>query len=208
MSSEQTATERLRELLDECGVKWWPMYNNGYYRERDTEFVVNGKKHTAHEWGDGLAVYNLTPEQAIAATLGREDTYTREECESSFVRGYSLGSLSAGSDPRWDENRQTVDEHMAELGWVRAATLGNDGVERSNDGVSVTVAPDEYTAKLMAEVERLQGENAKLRELVRISIKYCANGCCSPEDGCPMPTTSDGCLYVAKARELGIEVAE
>ena len=26
----------------------------------------------------------------------------------------------------------------------------------------VTVAPDDYTAKLMAEVERLQGENAKL----------------------------------------------
>jgi hypothetical protein len=66
-----SATERLRELLDERGVKWWPMHNNGYYRERDTEFVVNGKKHTAHEWGDGLAVYNLTPEQAIAATLGR-----------------------------------------------------------------------------------------------------------------------------------------
>ena len=60
--------------------------------------------------------------QAIAATLG--ETYTREECEAAFVRGYSLGTLPAGSDPQWDENRQTVDEHMAELGWVRAATLG------------------------------------------------------------------------------------
>jgi hypothetical protein len=78
--------------------------------------------------GDCLWVQNrhpLTPEQAIAATVGAEDTYTREECEASFVRGYSLGCLPVGSDPRWDENRQTVDEHMAELGWVRkdAATL-------------------------------------------------------------------------------------
>jgi hypothetical protein len=64
------ATDRLREMLDERGVKWWPMHNNGYYRERDTEFVVDGKKHTAHEWGDGLAVYGLSPEQAVAATLG------------------------------------------------------------------------------------------------------------------------------------------
>ena len=65
-----SATEKLRRMLDERGVKWWPMRNNGYYEERDTEFVANGKNHTAHEWGDGLAVYNLTPEQAIAATLG------------------------------------------------------------------------------------------------------------------------------------------
>ena len=52
--------------------------------------------------------------------------------ESAFVSGYSLGTLPVGSDPQWDENRQTVDEHMAELGWVRAdATLGpaaTDGI--------------------------------------------------------------------------------
>ena len=48
------------------------MRNNGYYEDRDTEFAVNGEKHTAHEWGDGLVVYNLTPEQAIAATLGSD----------------------------------------------------------------------------------------------------------------------------------------
>lgn len=67
-----TATDELRRLLAERGVKWWPMRNNGYYEDRDTEFVANGKKHTAHEWGDGFAVYSLTPEQAIAATLGNE----------------------------------------------------------------------------------------------------------------------------------------
>lgn len=30
----------------------------------------------------------------------------------------------------------------------------------------VTCVPDDYTVKLMTEVERLQGENAKLRELL------------------------------------------
>lgn len=65
-------TAELRAKLTERGVKWWPMHNNGYYEDRDVEFVANGKKYTAHEWGDCLAVYNLTPEQAIAATLGSE----------------------------------------------------------------------------------------------------------------------------------------
>ena len=66
------ATEELRALLDKCGVRWYPMHGDeaGYYEDRDTEFVANGKKHTAHECGSGLAVYNLTPQQAIAATFG------------------------------------------------------------------------------------------------------------------------------------------
>lgn len=64
--------------------------------------------------------------QAIAATLGAEDAYTREDVESAFVSGYSLGCLPVGSDPTWDQNEQTMDEHMAEWGWVRKeAALGS-----------------------------------------------------------------------------------
>jgi len=68
-----SATEELRRMLDERGVEWWPMHDveNGYHQDRDTEFVIDGKKYTAHEWGGTLNVYGLTPEQAIAATLGR-----------------------------------------------------------------------------------------------------------------------------------------
>lgn len=67
-----TATETFRAMLDERGVEWWPMRDveNGYHQDRDTEFVIDGKKYTAHEWGGTLNVYGLTPEQAIAATLG------------------------------------------------------------------------------------------------------------------------------------------
>lgn len=70
--TDKTATERLRELLDERGVEWWPMHDDeaGYRDDRDTEFLVYGCKHVAHEWGCRLQVDMLTPAQAIAATLG------------------------------------------------------------------------------------------------------------------------------------------
>lgn len=68
-----TATDELRRLLDERGVEWWPMHDveNGYREDRDTEFLVYGCKHVAHEWGCRLQVDMLTPEQAVEATLGR-----------------------------------------------------------------------------------------------------------------------------------------
>ena len=68
-----STTDKLRHMLDERGVEWWPMHDveNGYYQDRDTEFVINGKKYTAHEWSRTLNVYGFTPEQVIAATLGR-----------------------------------------------------------------------------------------------------------------------------------------
>jgi hypothetical protein len=48
-------------------------------------------------------------------------------------------------------------------------------------------------------------ENAKLRELVRITDTYCANGYCDPDDGCPLLV--DGkCQFTDRMRELGMEV--
>ena len=71
-----SATDELRRLLDERGVEWWPMHDAeaGYHEDRDTEFLVYGCKHVAHEWGCRLQVDMLTPEQAIAATLGPKVT--------------------------------------------------------------------------------------------------------------------------------------
>ena len=143
---EPTATERLRALLDERGVEW----DYGITGPTTTRFRVNGVNGvdlTFTPMRDGLLCSTiLTPEQAIAASLGQEDIYTREDMEGAFVSGYSLGSLPVGSDPRWDENRQTVDEHMAELGWVRkeAATLDDsDATEaRQRDAVEVVRCRD------------------------------------------------------------------
>ena len=115
--TDNRTTELLRKLLEERGVSCQTHYLHA-------SWYVGPKLYEAMDNLDGtLIVDNLTPEQAIAATLG--ETYTREDVESAFVSGYSLGTLPVGSDPQWDENRQTVDEHMAELGWVRSATLGS-----------------------------------------------------------------------------------
>ena len=63
-----TATERLRQLLDERGVEW--TYADGIVS-------FNDGKHWYHAWAynDGAIVVSmgyLTPEQAVEATLGRE----------------------------------------------------------------------------------------------------------------------------------------
>ena len=57
----------------------------------------------------------------------RDGAFTREDVEGAFVSGYSLGMLPVGSDPQWDQNEQTADEYMAELGWVRERTCECDG---------------------------------------------------------------------------------
>ena len=74
-----TATERLRELLDERGVEWeafddfeqttqWSTYNGAFVywaRERDGKLLVETTAPTK-------CSACCTPEQAIAATLGQE----------------------------------------------------------------------------------------------------------------------------------------
>lgn len=55
----------------------------------------------------------------------------------------------------------------------------------------------------MSDVSDIKAENAKLRELVRIAVKYCDSGTC---DGCPIQGESGSCPYSDMARERGIEV--
>ena len=66
-----SATDELRRLLDERGVKYYDMQNRGIW----FGISEDGKDHKyeAFEQTDGLIeidVFDLTPEQAIAATLG------------------------------------------------------------------------------------------------------------------------------------------
>lgn len=73
--SEKTATERLRELLDERGVEWWKpvqMEGSEYTRWHD----ANGMEWTTSEIHGSrklrIGASFITPEQAIDATLGNE----------------------------------------------------------------------------------------------------------------------------------------
>ncbi len=62
-----TATERLRELLDERGVEW----DYGITGAASTKFDANGVELTFIDMRDGVTCSTiLTPEQAIAVTVG------------------------------------------------------------------------------------------------------------------------------------------
>lgn len=63
-----SATDELRRLLDERGVEYTvvpeDMYSREYIKIGSMEILTNDR--------DEVAVYYLTPEQAVDATLGRE----------------------------------------------------------------------------------------------------------------------------------------
>ena len=70
-----TTTDELRRMLDERGVEW----DYGITGSATTRFSVNGIDLTFTPMRDGLACSTiLTPEQAIAATLGAWTCKPRE----------------------------------------------------------------------------------------------------------------------------------
>ena len=91
-----TATEELRRLLDERGVEWGNIRNDGSESDYLTEWQCenNQGKALAIEWavGSGLSVeihrYHLTPEQAIAATLGAGTCHMRLAYEEEDADGF------------------------------------------------------------------------------------------------------------------------
>jgi len=127
-----TATDELRRLLDERGVEWWQSANTlGCVFTRWYSPLFGDEVCAMENEKEGLVLFDhyLTPEQAIAATLGSDDTFTREDVEGAFVSGYSLGlDMFDSSKPEkgWNQNKRNMDEEMEDLGWVRkdAATLG------------------------------------------------------------------------------------
>lgn len=64
-----TATEELRRILNERGVKWI----HGRLSSESTAWLDGDMAVVANEYGDGLLLVErkMTPEQAVEATLGR-----------------------------------------------------------------------------------------------------------------------------------------
>ena len=81
---QMTATDELRSLLDERGVEWEQSPQGGWYT---TEWTGRYGKCNAMEWKPTLTVMmpNLTPEQAIAATLGKQGYYTDCDDEGTHI---------------------------------------------------------------------------------------------------------------------------
>ena len=118
-----SATDELRAELTKRGVEWKaPASFDGTAR-----YDTTAGGYWFHEFNGKITIHGLTPEQAIAATLGADDTYTREDVEGAFVSGYSLGldmfdSSKPDSEKGWNQNERNMDEEMEELGWVRVET--------------------------------------------------------------------------------------
>ena len=76
-----TATERLRAILDERGVEWWQSANTLGCIFTRWYSPLFGDEVCAMENGDGeleLFSHLMTPEQAVAATLGAGTCKPRE----------------------------------------------------------------------------------------------------------------------------------
>ena len=106
---EAEVSELLRKMLDERGVKWWEGED-----ERKTHWVANGLtwEYFNDENGDawlgflGACENDVTPDQAIAATLGNS-TLTAEQVQKviykhgindGFVYSILKGSFQAIAD--------------------------------------------------------------------------------------------------------------
>ena len=91
-----TETDELRRLLDERGVIWGNVRNDGSESKYLTEWQFDGNqgRAVATEWavGSGLSMeirrYHLTTEQAIAATLGAGT------CRMEPVKDYPVGECA------------------------------------------------------------------------------------------------------------------
>lgn len=102
-----TATERLRQLLDERGVEWIDF-------DGEPTWMGNDRMHYARqecscdEPTDEVTVYHLTPEQAVEATLGSD--------EVADLRQALADLWPRASFTMCPENRESWLERLAELG--------------------------------------------------------------------------------------------
>ena len=123
--SGKTATERLREMLDERGVAHSDHYLSTTWRDG------HGILHLAGEpMADGsLVVDMLTPEQAIAATLGSDASAVRlaERLRSIAYEMRSVGASSMTPHELLACYANDVDKVADSL--MFAATLGNSRAE-------------------------------------------------------------------------------
>jgi len=88
------ATERFRTMLDERGVSH---VDHGC----NTAWTIDGKSYAALEQNDGLlSVAPLTPEQAIAATLGNPEIVRCKDCKHATRDGECM-RYDEWHDDRW-----------------------------------------------------------------------------------------------------------
>ena len=103
-----SATERLRALLDERGVEWWQSANTLGCIFTRWYSPIFGDEVVAMENGkEGLVLFDhfMTPEQAVAATLGSGTcevvSSTLHEYEGGYAGSEWEHELSCGDTVWW-----------------------------------------------------------------------------------------------------------
>lgn len=90
-----TATDELCELLDERGVEW----TEGIARPELTQVRIDGKVVKFHPWQPNtlkVSLFDITPEQAIAATLGSCN------CTNDCTNGERTRACNADETETWE----------------------------------------------------------------------------------------------------------
>ena len=88
--TEKSASDVLRELLDERGIEW----SSPELRPLQTR-LPNVK---FEPWGEGtlkVTIFNLTPEQAIAATLGSEREIELGDALNEVAEKWAIAQVEA-----------------------------------------------------------------------------------------------------------------
>ena len=190
-----STTDELRRLLDERGVEHYdhdpnPEYSTPY-STRDTEWSNDAKRNVLYqEWPNGttrLGASNVSPAQAIAATLGESMTDTEK----------------AALERRIDELCAEV-ERLKEREQNLVTLLRNDcDIEASWDGLRKFwyIGLTESGCLMRDRACKAEAENAKLREYAAKAWSlFIAHGAVHACDLSEVDAVRDG------LRELGIEV--
>ena len=109
-----TATEELRRMLDERGVEWGNVRNDGSESNFFTEWQFDGidGRATATEWSAGnnlsMAIYRwgLTPAQAIDSTLGPAVPPPPPPDQPPYDELLDILASEWGIDASWDGLRR------------------------------------------------------------------------------------------------------
>jgi len=112
-----SATDELRRMLDERGVKWWAEDDPeepAYYFV--TKWFANGCEQAYEEIpairSRSLNAYCVTPEQAVEATLGRGECHDAAGKQMAFFSCSACGATIERKHPRFCFacGRKVVDE--------------------------------------------------------------------------------------------------
>lgn len=227
-----SATDELRRLLTEAGVEWGNIRNDGSESDYLTEWQFDGiEGHAiATEWAVGrltvCIAHPMTPEQAIAATLGpcndscnctngertdlaAENAMLREQME----RLVTLLRNDCDIDASWDGLRR-----FWSIGLTEGGCLMRD---RACKAEAENAKLRQQLADVTESMGRVEERCAKLRELVR-DVNRAAHMLCEAWEGscskeaegmslhavCPISDTNELCVFgklYERMRELGVE---